>query len=206
MKIFLYDGISSTLELNCPEILLTKEFAKLIEDDRNKCSEDKKGKLKIKAFKEFTYMFLMIDWESPYADYSEQEKHVEALADSRLTNEEFDDEVFRAACRKYREIQESSREMKLVKAAQLTVDKLIIYMNNLDLDERDGNGKPIFKANDVMKELSSISTVIDALKTVEEQVRKDRDSTPEYRSNVEVGYENAAVANNIRMAEDNDDF
>ena len=78
-------------------------------------------------------------------------------------------------------------------------------MNNLDLDERDGNGKPIFKAKEVMAELSSINGVIEALKSVEEQVRKNRESVgDDYRANVQVGHENINIANNIKSYDDDD--
>ena len=34
-KIFLYDNATNQIELNVPEILLTKEFAKLMENERD---------------------------------------------------------------------------------------------------------------------------------------------------------------------------
>jgi hypothetical protein len=40
-------------------------------DERNICEEDKEGKYKLRAFREFTYIYLALDWQSPYADFSE---------------------------------------------------------------------------------------------------------------------------------------
>lgn len=205
-KIFIYNNSSGELELNQPEILLIKEFDKLMQDERNICTEDETGRYKLRAFREFKYIFLMIDWESPYADYSEQERHQEALKDANITEDEFNDEIFRAACRKYREVQDSVREMRLVKATQGTVDKLIIYMENLDLEERDVNGKPIFKANDVIKEIRGASEIIEALRLVEEQVKKNRQAKPGTRGDIEVGYEGADISRIISEEQDDDDF
>jgi hypothetical protein len=58
-----------------------------------------------------------LSWASPYADYTEQERHEACLQDAGLTEDEWNDPTFRAACRKYRELQNSSRILKLIKAA-----------------------------------------------------------------------------------------
>lgn len=173
-NIFLYDNGANRLELNIPEILLVKEFAELMKCERNICEEDPKGVYGLRAFREFTYMWLAIDWKSIYADYTEQERHQEALQDSGITEEEFNNPEFRAACRKYREIQDSNRSIKLLQAAQNTVDKFIDYFNNVDPEERDPvTGKPIFKVKDLMAEISSLSKVHDELSALENMVKKE---------------------------------
>ena len=74
-KIFLYDNVNNRIELNVPEILLIREFKALMDKKRNITPKDKEGKLGTQAFKEFTYIWLALDWLSPYADYAEQERH-----------------------------------------------------------------------------------------------------------------------------------
>ena len=167
-KVFLYNNVSGQVELNVPELLLVDEFKALIDNKRNVCKEDKTGKQHLKAFKEFTYIWLALDWQSLYADYSEQERHHEALKDSGITEEEFNDPLFRAACRKYRQLQRATRSIKVLQAAQLTVDKFIDYFTNIDPEERDEQtGKPIYKVKDIMAEISSLDKVLDELKTLE---------------------------------------
>jgi hypothetical protein len=39
-------------------------------NERNICEEDKTGEKHLRAFREFTYIWLAIDWESFYKDYS----------------------------------------------------------------------------------------------------------------------------------------
>ena len=131
-NIFQYDNMNNRIELNVPEILLVKEFADLMKNERNICKDDPKGQYGLRAFREFTYIWLALDWKSFYADYSEQERHEEALKDAHMTDEEFNNPEFRAACRKYRAIQESNRSVQLLKSAQNTIDKLIDYFNNID--------------------------------------------------------------------------
>lgn len=173
-NIFQYDNVNNRIELNKPEILLVKEFAELMKHERNICKDDPKGHYGLRAFREFTYIWLAIDWRSIYADYSEQERHQEALRDSEITEEEFNNPEFRAACRKYRNIQESNRSIKMLQAAQNTVDKFIDYFNNIDVEERDPQtGKPIYKVKDVISEISNLSKVHEELVTLESMVKKE---------------------------------
>ena len=158
--------------------------------ERNICKEDPKGVYGLRAFREFTYIWLAIDWKSMYADYSEQERHEEALRDANLTEEEFNNPQFRAACRKYRELQESNRAIKLLKAAQTAVDEFIDYFNNLNLQERDINtGKYINKTKDVMAEMSNISKVLEELQTLEALVKKDLTESSNMRGGVQEDFD-----------------
>ena len=188
-NIFQYDNMHNRVELNMPEILLVKEFAELVKCERNICKEDPKGIKGLRAFREFTYIWLAIDWKSPYSDYPEQERHKEALNDSGITEEEFNNPEFRAACRKYRQLQESNRSIKMLQAAQNTVDNFIDYFNTVvDLSERDANGKPVFKTKDIISEISSLSKVHEELKILEGQVKKEMMETTSIRGGVTDGF------------------
>ena len=131
----------------------------------------------------------MCEWNSPYSDYTERERHEEALKDAGLTEQEWNDPLFRAACRKYRELQEASRSLKLIKAAQGVVDKITDYFNTLDIQERDPiTGKPIFKTKDVMAELSNVSDVVEQLKTLEILYKKEQEESNGLMGDVETGF------------------
>lgn len=188
-NIFQYDNMHNRVELNMPEILLVKEFSELVKCERNICKEDPKGIKGLRAFREFTYIWLALDWKSPYSDYSEQERHKEALNDSGITEEEFNNPEFRAACRKYRQLQESNRSIKMLQAAQNTVDNFIDYFNTVvDLSERDANGKPVFKTKDIISEISSLSKVHEELKILEGQVKKEMMETTSIRGGATDGF------------------
>ena len=166
MNVFLYDNGSNRLEINEPEILLIKEFKALSDRD--------KTKNKSRLWKELTYIYLAIDWKSLYNQYSEQERHQEALADSGITEEEFNDTLFREACRKYKALQESNKSIKMLKAAMNAADQFIDYFTDIvDLNERDINGKPIFTAEKVMKEVGMLNKVHEELITLENRVKKE---------------------------------
>ena len=189
VKIFQYNNANGSVELNTPEIILVKEFEALMKNERNITEQDKTGKFKSKAFREFTYIYLALDWQSPYADYPEQERHQLSLQDAKMTNDEFNDPEFRAACRKFRDIQNQTRSIRLLKAAQETVDKFMDYFHNIDPEERDPlTGKPIFKVKDIMAEISSLSKVQDELNTLEQMVKKEMAESSQLRGGYEDGF------------------
>lgn len=166
MNVFIYDNGNNKLEINEPEILLIKEFKALSDRD--------KTKNKSRLWKELTYIYLAIDWKSLYNQYTEQERHQEALNDSGITEEEFNDPLFREACRKYKALQDSNKSIKMLRAAMNATDQFIDYFTDIvDLNERDMNGKPVFTAEKVMKEVGMLNKVHEELITLENRVKKE---------------------------------
>jgi len=189
LHIFQYNNENGKVELERGELLLIKEFAALMENERNVCKEDKTGEKHLRAFREFTYIWLAIDWESFYKDYSNQERHQEALKDAHLTEEEWNDPTFRAACRKYKELQDSNRAIRILHASQKMVDEFIDYFNNVDPQERDEQtGKPIWKVKDIQTELTNLPKLLDELKTVEQLVKKEMEEQSQLRGGAIEGF------------------
>lgn len=189
MKVFIFDNVRNRINVNTPEILLVREFKALWDQERNKCKEDPTGELRMKAFREFTYIWLALDWLSPYSEYSEYERHEECLQDAQLTPQEFDDPLFRAACRKYRAMQEESWALKCLRSAQNMASKFIDYFTNIDPEERDTlTGKPIFKVRDIMTEITKLAELNDTLKTLEYQVKKEKEAEVSNRGGESDGF------------------
>lgn len=189
MDFFEYDNRSGDLVFNEYQILLIPEFGKLYDNDRNKCKEDKKGNLKILARKEFTYLWLKMNKKSPYSQYSQQESHQQSMLSSGLTQEEFDNEDFRLACKKYQEIVGSDRILKMLNAAYNKIDDITDYLENIiDFDERDLNGKPIFKVKDVITEIKQLAGVIEGVKELEHLYAKGVEAASDLRADAQPGY------------------
>ena len=182
MNVFNFNNLTKTLEINEPEILLVKEFADLLKRD--------KSKTKDRVTRELTYIYLAIGWKSPYNQQSEHDRHDEAIADSGLTENEFNDPVFREACRKYRRLQDSNKSIKLLEAAKRAADQFIDYFDTIvDLNERDANGKPVFTAEKVMKEMATLHKVHEELVTLEDQVKKELTEQSVTRAGVDEGFD-----------------
>ena len=173
MNIWDYNQKTGRAQLLTADLVLIDEFKKLLEPSRNKCKEDPSGLEHIRADREFTYIYLAIDWKSPYANYSNQEKHEAALKDAHISEEEWNNPEFRAACRKYVSIQDSNRYVRLLQAAQEVTDKIIDYFHNVDLEEQDEQGKYLVKVKDVQAAMKEAADQIETLKQIESLVKKE---------------------------------
>ena len=177
LNVFDYDQGTGTVILNTADLALIGEFKKLIKRDKEK------------ADREFTYIYLAIDWKSPYSNYSEQERHEAALQDANISEEEWNDPDFRAACRKYRALQESNRYVRLLKSAELVTDKIVDYFNNVDLEERDEQtGKYVNKVSDIQKAMENAAKQIEVLKQIESLVKKEITEQSQIRAGATEGF------------------
>lgn len=190
MNFFVFDNAENKLRIDEYSILLVKEFNDLWDIQRNKCKEDKTGKLRLKAYKEFTYIYLALDFKSPYFQYVEQDKHEAALEDSGLSEGDLKDELFLAAYRKYQEIQNADPILSLIKTAYKTLQKMQVFLDNIDFEEDvDVDGRPLYKPKDVIADLRSIKDVRKELKELEVTHKKDlAESGLKVRGEVPLGY------------------
>ncbi len=167
MTIFEYDVSTTSIKISEYTILLIKEFKDLWSPERNKTKGDPKGEKRIKAYKEFTYLYLATDFKSPYWNYLEEDKHNKALIDSELTEKEFNDPLFQAALKKYREIIDSDRILSLIKTTNGVLWKTQVYLESVDFSDVDENGKPIVSPKQVMENLPMIAKMRDHLQELE---------------------------------------
>lgn len=188
MNVWDYDQKTGKAVLVTSDLVLIKEFKDLLEIERNKCKEDPSGLNHLKADKEFTYIYLAIDWKSPYSGFSNQERHEAALSDSELTEEEWNDPSFRAACRKYVSLQDSNRYVRLLQASQQVTDKIIDYFQNIDFDATDEQGKPLVKVADIQKAMDQSVKQIESLKQIEALVKKELTEQSQIRGGAVEGF------------------
>ena len=87
-------------------------------------------------------------------------------------------------------LQESNKSVKLLEAARRAADQFIDYFETIvDLNERDINGKPIFSAEKVMKEMAQLSNVHEQLITLEKEVKESVSQESTTRGGVNTGYD-----------------
>lgn len=164
-----------------------KEFGALLDRKRNKTKEDPKGLKLERAFRELTYIYLTCDWQSPYSEWSDQEKHDAAVLDSELTNTELEDTIFLEAKKKYLSLQDS-RTMRLLNSAFRACDELQVFFHTVDLQERDPvTGKPIYSAKDVISSISSLGKVVAGLEELKLLVMKEREKESALRGSSSPG-------------------
>ena len=76
----------------------------------------------------------------------------------------------------------------MLKSAMKSVETVIFYLENVDVNERDPlTGKPVFKTKDLIAEIKGCKDLIEGIKSLEDQVKKDIDPGTGLRGNVEPG-------------------
>lgn len=189
MNIFVFDNATQTLKINDYEILLVKEFAKLWDQKRNVCTEDKTGQQRIRARKELTYIYLTLDFKSPYFKYAAKDKHEAALEDSALTEDDIKDDDFRAAYHKYDEIQNTDPILELIKTAYKTLRKTKVFLDSIDfVNDVDADGRPLYKPKDVMADIGSISKMRNELQALEVAYKENLVAATKLRGDNEPGF------------------
>lgn len=188
MKYFTCDRVTGEVELNDTRILAIKEFRDLLEPKRNITKADKKGLNRELANKEMVFIFLYLDWESPYFKYSEADRKHASLEDSGLTEEHFNDEVFIKACQKYDELYNQMVELRLLKSSLAAIEKIIYYLDNVDMNERKEDNTPVFKTKDIIAEIKGAKDLITSIRDLEDDVKKGLAEDTQVRGGVELGY------------------
>ena len=187
MQIFIFDNVSNTLQIDDYSILLIKEFKDLWDKERNKCKEDKTGEKRLRAYKEFTYIYLVLDFKSPYFKSPIKDRQEAAIIDSGLTDKELEDPVFAAAYKKYEELQDADPILTSIKVAYRTLYKFQVYLDNIDFTETDVDGKPIHKAKDILDSIKQISVMRTTLQELEQIHKTDLAAESKIRGDVEQG-------------------
>ena len=176
IKFFAYDSAENKIIINEPEILLVKEFADLWTNERNICKEDPTGKKKLRGFRELIYIYMAIDWGAPGSKDTPANRHKYALEASRLTDEEYNDPVFKAACKKYQYLQNSSSVIgQMVETYTNNIHKMQIFIDSIDYNERTDTGMPVFRIKDTLTEMQNLSKALQALKELEAQYKEEQD-------------------------------
>ena len=175
IKFFVYDADINKIAVNQPEILLVKEFADLWTDERNVCSEDLSGHKRLRAFRELTYIYLAIDWGAPGSKDTPANRHKYALESSQLTDEEYNDPIFKAACRKYKELQDGSSTVgPIIQTFRNKLHEIQVFIQSIDYNERNEiTGVPIFKVKDTLDAMQQLSKVMSSLKVLEAEYKEE---------------------------------
>jgi hypothetical protein len=148
-----------------PEALLIPEFEEIYKRD--------KSKDKAKAIKELSYIYFISDYKSPYISSLSPDALKRTIGKDFMKDEDYEpDSKILAAIDKYKSIQRTP-SMLLLNASLQTVHNLTDYLQNIDLQERDKNDKPIYKPSDVTNSLKNIGGIVDSLNKVRANVEKE---------------------------------
>lgn len=161
MKLFKYEGFNIEI---APQALRLKAFRDLYERDTSKD--------KSRAIDELTFVYFFTDPRSDYMITSDEDSRINAIkADMGLpSNWTPDDKVMKAV-----ELYKSFRPVSamLLDDAYYMINKLRERMRNVDYDERDEKGRPLYTFESVTKTVMKIPELVDVLGKAVDRVNKD---------------------------------
>jgi hypothetical protein len=149
-----------------PELIGLKAFAELASEKN--------------VNQHLTFIFHANSWESPYAVYGEN-RRVKAMEDVYGKQVVLPKKVLDAE-QKYIELMQTDSVM-LLESARNAVRKLREYFDDVDLIDSKEPGKA---GQQLVSNLKSVAGVIESLKALEEQVRKERDENAPIRKGVQI--------------------
>ncbi len=153
-----------------PEDVLIPEVNFIWERDKSKDKEV--------ARQELTYIYLISDWNSIYRNYPEAHKDTIIRKDFiKIPNWEPDNAVKETIKRLDDHQIQSSTSMRLLRSTKNAIEKLSDYFDDVDFTERDEDGKPVYKINEVTNSIEKAGKMLQSIETLVEKVEKEKSMT-----------------------------
>jgi len=168
-ELFILDA-DYKVTMNKEWIPTIKEFKAILHADKGS-KGDSVGRKKLHSLKVFTFIYHYVDFKSQFRDYPEEERHKEALLNAELVEKDITVTV-KDAIERYKSLQET-RSLKLISSAYNALDLLREYFEDIDLEERDLNGRLVNSAKDLINNVKQVGGVIDGIRDLERIVKKE---------------------------------
>jgi hypothetical protein len=153
MKIF---NLANNKVVFDTELLLIPEFKALWDADKNKTKD--------LAFKQFAYIYFIIDSGSPYSNFPEH-KRKELVGKDIFKGEVKETPALKAAMDKYVQMSESPTQ-RLLTSVKSKIDDVASFLKNTEITE--DSLAPVLKA------IESTSKLVSQLATLEDAVNKEK--------------------------------
>jgi hypothetical protein len=149
------------------------EFKEIIRRDKGgKIKGDYRGDLKLKAIRDFTFIYHYADPRSAFSGYDEDERIKIACETAELDVVEVEaDETLWLAVDKYKQILEDySPMMSTLRAVRKMNTQLKKYFEGIDFDERDKKGSLVYNIANVMESVNKLPGLQKTISQVEKDV------------------------------------
>lgn len=171
------------------EIKLVPEIQAISTLAYNKGPKDHDGRKKYRSKNELKYLYLNYSLKSPYRDFSEAERAVEARTDCGFPPEWKESPELKALVVRYQKSTPGKVNRMLNTVAKF-MDKFEVYLNNINMDERNASGGLVYKATDVMATLERLPRLAETLQELENQAKLGVISKVTSKGDHEVGWMN----------------
>lgn len=148
-----------------PEALMIPEFKSLWSLDSTST--------KANALKQLAYVYFLCDYNSVYQSFPKDKRSDKIRQDLGHGNGKI---RLRRGCRKaiekYEELQ-NTPSMKFLESARDALEAMTEYFNNIDFNERDSKGNPVYKATEVTRCLKDAGGMIESIQKLKEKVKTE---------------------------------
>ncbi len=161
MKLLKFEGYKVVVE---PELLTLKPFKALWNRDRTKDKE--------KVMLELAYIYFLCDPRSDYQYITDEEQRKQAIIEGEGLPAKWEpDKVLIAAIQFYNSFKPTSA--LLLEDTRVAVDKLRQLLRDIDLQEKDDKGKPIYTLNTITATIKQVPSLIKDLDEAEKALSKE---------------------------------
>lgn len=161
MRLIKYEGYNLTIE---PELLTLAPFKKIWTRD--------KSKDKSKALQELGYIYFMYDIRSDYQIYIDEEKRSREIKIGEGMPENWEpDNTVKEAATYFSKFKPAAA--LLLEDTRVAVDKLRTLLRNINLNEVDDKGRPIYTLNTITSTIKQIPSLVKDLDEAERALAKE---------------------------------
>lgn len=175
------------VEFVMEEVRLVPEIQTMMTLKYNRQPGDVDGRKKTRAKQEFKYMYLVYSRKSPYADYSEEERVIEAKRDCKFPESWKEGEELKEAIAKYLKgsVNKITRSLK---TTERFLEKFEEHLNKINLDERKGNGDLVHDPKGIMATLKQLPGFLETIHELEKQALHGIIGSARSRGDQELGW------------------
>lgn len=150
-----------------PQALILKPFKEIWLNDKSKDKE--------KAIKELSYVFYMADERSDYMYILDEDERKEAvIRDVDLDPNWIIPSYIQVAIDFYIEASQTTSTIML-RSTRDVITKISKFLDNIDLNERDRNMKPVFDIGKIVASVEKVPKLVKALNEIELEIVKEKE-------------------------------
>jgi hypothetical protein len=150
-----------------PQALMLKPFKEIWLNDKSKDKE--------KAVQELSYVFYMSDDRSDYMYVLDlEERHEFVLRDLMMDPNWIKPLYIDEAMEFYVEAS-TTTSTQMLKSTRGVIEKISKFLDDIDVNERDKNNKPMFDIGKIVASVEKIPKLVKALNEIEQEIVKEKE-------------------------------
>lgn len=150
-----------------PQALMLKPFKEIWLND--------KSKDKTKAIQELSYIYFMSDDRSDYMYVLNlDERHQYVLRDLMMDPQWIKPQYIDEAMEFYVEAS-TTTSTQMLKSTRGVIEKISKFLDDIDVNERDKNNKPMFDIGKIVASVEKIPKLVKALNEIEQEIVKEKE-------------------------------